>query len=405
MLNVPVGWEVKQLGDVAVINPGINKSMSHMGSGVLYVTVQDLYSGDSIDIKRLGRIRLSTQEVDSYALQPRDIIFGKSSVKREGIAYPNIFRGALEPVVCTGFSYMVRALPELADADFLLHALRWSPTRKWLIEHSQASALTNINKAISDAIPITLPPLEEQQRIGTILSDMDAHANAMARLLAKKKAVKAAMAEELLTGKRRLEGFSGAWKVLAAKEIGSFSGGNGFPLSAQGKTNGDYPFFKVSDMNHDGNETFMITSNHYISEHVRAGLGVKLFPEGTIVFAKVGAAVFLERKKILKRPSCIDNNIAAFVVNKELADVGYVHAFLLNTKIGALVNTTALPSLNAKILGEMTLVVPPLPEQTAIATILSDMDADIHALAKKLEKHKKLKEAMAHQLLTGAIRV
>lgn len=383
MLNVPVGWEVKQLGDVAVINPGINKSMSHMGSGVLYVTVQDLYSGDSIDIKRLGRIRLSTQEVDSYALQPRDIIFGKSSVKREGIAYPNIFRGALEPVVCTGFSYMVRALPELADADFLLHALRWSPTRKWLIEHSQASALTNINKAISDAIPITLPPLEEQQRIGTILSDMDAHANAMARLLAKKKAVKAAMAEELLTGKRRLEGFSGAWEVKSFSDVLDRLNVKTYQI----QTNEYQKTGKIPVI--DQGQKFIAGFSNREDKCFRCEKeGVIVFGDHTCVvkFIDFDFQVGADGTQILRGKYGQDTRFHAHQLqHRGVETTGYNRHF--------------------KILKEYNFFVPPLPEQTAIATILSDMDADIHALAKKLEKHRKLKEAMAHQLLTGAIRV
>lgn len=408
MINVPVGWEVKRLGDLGEIaGAGVDKKSQPGEMPVRLLNYMDVYRKDFLgtnDFRHKVTARLD--QVKRCAVRRGDVFFTPTSEVRDDIGHSAV---AIEDVPDVVYSYHVVRLRLFENWDLCFRAQVFKS--KYFLEQASTQCegsgiryVLTLSKFRNLAVQYPTD-VQEQQRIGTILSDMDAHVNAMARLLAKKKAVKAAMAEELLTGKRRLEGFSGAWKVLAAKEIGSFSGGNGFPLSAQGKTNGDYPFFKVSDMNHDGNETFMITSNHYISEHVRAGLGVKLFPEGTIVFAKVGAAVFLERKKILKRPSCIDNNIAAFVVNKELADVGYVHAFLLNTKIGALVNTTALPSLNAKILGEMTLVVPPLPEQTAIATILSDMDADIHALAKKLEKHKKLKEAMAHQLLTGAIRV
>ncbi|MFI5002610.1 MAG: hypothetical protein ACHQK9_22215 [Reyranellales bacterium] len=123
---------------------------------------------------------------------------------------------------------------------------------------------------------------------------------------------------------------------MPAREIGAFRGGNGFPLTAQGETSGAYPFFKVSDMNNEGNETFMTTANHYISEQTRKRLGAFAFPAASIVFAKVGAAIFLERKKILGQASCIDNNLAAFVLDKSRADVGFVHALLLSKKLGSL---------------------------------------------------------------------
>lgn len=156
------------------------------------------------------------------------------------------------------------------------------------------------------------------------------------------------------------------WEALPAREIGVFKGGSGFPLTAQGEPSGAYPFFKVSDMNNEGNETFMTNANHYISEQTRKRLGATAFPADSIVFAKVGAAVFLERKKILGQPSCIDNNMAAYVIDKNRADVGYLHSLMLAKKLGALVATTALPALNGKQLGDLPLALPPLPRAIAL---------------------------------------
>ena len=197
-------WETKRLGYVAELRPGINKPVSNMGAGTLYVTVQDLYDGTSIRVEKLGRIKISSAELENQALKMGDIIFGKSSVKRDGIGYPNIFLGADEPVVCTGFAYRVRAIPNLADARYLFYVLRWEPTRRWLVDHSQASALTNINKAIADGIPVKLPPLEEQTAIAQVLSDMDAEIAALEARRDKTRAIKQGMMQQLLTGRVRL---------------------------------------------------------------------------------------------------------------------------------------------------------------------------------------------------------
>jgi type I restriction enzyme S subunit len=254
------------------------------------------------------------------------------------------------------------------------------------------------------AFPV--PPTEAEQRaIATALSDVDALLGGLDRLIAKKRDLKQAAMQQLLTGQTRLPGFHGEWETLPARDIGVFKGGSGFPLATQGETGGEYPFFKVSDMNNEGNETFMTTANHYISEQTRKRLGATAFPADSIVFAKVGAAVFLERKRILGQASCIDNNMAAFVLDKSRADVGYVHSLLLSKKLGALVATTALPALNAKQLGEMPLVVPPLSEQTAIAAVLSDIDAELVALEARRNKSRALKQAMMPELLTGKTRL
>lgn len=254
-------------------------------------------------------------------------------------------------------------------------------------------------------LQILVPPLPEQRSIAQALSDVDALLATLEKMIAKKRDLKLAAMQQLLTGEKRLPGFSGEWKILQAREIGTFKGGSGFPLRAQGETDGEYPFFKVSDMNNEGNETFMTAANHYVSGRTRLQLGAAAFPADSIVFAKVGAAVFLERKRILGQASCIDNNMAAFILDKSRVDVGYIHALLLSKKLSALVATTALPALNAKQLGEMSLAVPPLPEQLAIATVLSEMDAELSTLEARREKTHNIKQAMMQELLTGKTRL
>jgi type I restriction enzyme S subunit len=253
---------------------------------------------------------------------------------------------------------------------------------------------------------VPLPPTKsEQEAIAEALSDADALIESLERLISKKRHLKQGAMQELLTGKKRLPGFSGEWEVVSAGDIGRFRGGSGFPTKFQGATSGKYPFFKVSDMNNEGNETFMETANNYISESLRKQLGALVLPASSIVFAKVGAAVFLERKKILAQASCLDNNMAAYVLDPDRADCRFIHYVLLNTRLGDLVSTTALPSLSGNVLAAIELALPPFAEQTAIAAILSDMDAELTALEGKLAKARAIKQGMMQELLIGRIRL
>jgi type I restriction enzyme, S subunit len=252
---------------------------------------------------------------------------------------------------------------------------------------------------------LIVPPHPEQRAIAAALSDVDALLGGLDRLIAKKRHLKQAAMQQLLTGQTRLPGFQEEWDTVKAGDIGQFRGGNAFPIKFQGAASGEYPFFKVSDMNNTGNETFMQTANHYISEALRRQLGATAFPAESIVFAKVGAAVFLERKKLLSRASCLDNNMAAFTLTASRADVRFVHHMLLNTKLGSLVSTTALPSLSGSVLASIELRLPSLPEQTAIATVLSDMDAELSAVEARRTKTHALKQAMMQELLTGKTRL
>lgn len=195
------------------------------------------------------------------------------------------------------------------------------------------------------------------------------------------------------------------WKVVRAGEIGRFRGGNGFPLKFQGQKSGTYPFYKVSDMNNEGNDIFMSDANNWLSEQVLSQIGATLFPANSIIFAKVGAAVFLERKKILSRPSCIDNNVAALVLDKSKAEVRFIHCLMLNIKFGAFANATALPSLSGATLFQIQLTLPPLPEQQAIANALNDVDDLIASLDRLIAKKRDIKQAAMQQLLTGKTRL
>jgi type I restriction enzyme S subunit len=198
-------WEVKQLKSVAEISTGINKPLSEMGSGTLYVTVQDLYDKTSIRTERLSRIKVTQNEIDTRCLVVGDIVFGKSSVKRDGIGFPSQFLGCNEAVIFSGFTYRARARNGITDPTFLFYALREDGTRRWLIDNSQASALTNINQSIADAIPVQLPPtINEQIAIGSVLMKIEGELTALEQRRNKTAAIKQGMMQELLTGRTRL---------------------------------------------------------------------------------------------------------------------------------------------------------------------------------------------------------
>jgi type I restriction enzyme S subunit len=234
---------------------------------------------------------------------------------------------------------------------------------------------------------------------------VDALISGLDRLIAKKRDLKRAAMQQLLTGKRRLPGFSGELEVKKLGDLGKFRGGSGFPIKYQGGVEGDYPFFKVSDMNNEGNSTFMISSNNWVSQTVSKEMGAKTFPKHSIVFAKIGAAIFLERKKVLSQESCIDNNMMGFVLDEGVAYYKFIHYLFLHIQLGKLVSTTALPSLNGREIAGLEYGIPNLEEQTAIAAVLSDMDAELAGLEQRRDKTRSLKQAMMQELLTGKTRL
>lgn len=194
-------------------------------------------------------------------------------------------------------------------------------------------------------------------------------------------------------------------RVVVAGDVGYFKGGSGFPTRFQGLKRGDIPFFKVSDMNNPGNELFMRRSNNYISEATRKRLGAVRIPAGAIVFAKVGAAVFLERKRILAQDSCIDNNMAAFIVDPSEVDVRFAHYLLCDFKMASMVATTALPSLNSSQLRSIPFRLPAIAEQRRIANALDASDELIASCEQAISKKRAIKEGLLQELLTGRTRL
>ena len=252
---------------------------------------------------------------------------------------------------------------------------------------------------------VVCAPLLEQRAIAEALSDVDGLLGALEKLIAKKRAIKQAAMQQLLTGKTRLPGFGGAWEFGKLADFGVFRSGNGFPLVFQGRQSGDYPFFKVSDLNNKGNKLLLEDANHWISEDIRRTLGATTFAAGSIVFAKIGAAIFLERKRILSRKSCLDNNMMGFSLTVPSACEQFFYYLFLCIALGKFVSTTALPSLSGRHIGAITVSLPPPDEQRAIAAILSDMDTEIAALERRRDKTRAIKQGMMQQLLTGQTRL
>ncbi len=195
------------------------------------------------------------------------------------------------------------------------------------------------------------------------------------------------------------------WELVLAGDIGHFGSGSGFPVRYQGAAQGDYPFFKVSDMSRDGNELLLKECPNYITDDTRQLLAASLFPPQSITFAKVGAAVFLERKRILAQPSCLDNNMAVFVPTDERVDILFAYYWLLSIRLSSFAHTTALPSLSSAALCGLNLPLPPLPEQHAIVAVLSHVDELIKSLGALIAKKLAIKQAVMLGLLSGRTRL
>lgn len=403
---IPEDWDTPYLGECVKFRTGPFGSALHKSDytddGIPVVNPMHIIDGRIEPTRSMTITAGAVKNLIDFCIKAGDIVLGRrGDMGRCAVVQPHQVGW-----LCGTGSMIVRC-EENSDAHFVQRLLSSPPVIAAIEETSVGTTMINLNQGALAGLRIQLPPLPEQHVIATALGDADALIERLERLIAKKRQIKQGAMQELLTGQRRLPGFSGAWEVKRLGEIGRFRGGSGFPLVHQGKQLGAYPFFKVSDLNNVGNETFMLFANNYIDEVVREGLGAIAIPAKAIVFAKVGAAVFLERKRILGQPSCIDNNMAAYILSdNQRVDYRFVHLCFLKFKLGSLVSTTALPSLSGNVLSAIEFAFPPtIDEQSAIAGVLSDMDAEIEALEARLAKARLVKQGMMQELLTGRVRL
>lgn len=334
-----------------------------------------------------------------YVVRPGDVIYSKIRPYLQK-AYKCDF-----VALCSADMYPLTPRPGV-DSSFILHSILGRDFTNFAVSVSARSGIPKINREELAEYRMCVPIKAEQQAIGQALDTADDLITTLEHLITKKQAIKQGTMQQLLTGRTRLPGFRRDWADLRAGDLGMFKGGSGFAPRYQGAASGSIPFFKVSDMNNEGNELFMRRANNYINESQRKSMAAVLMPAEAIVFAKVGAAVFLERKRVLTVPSCIDNNMAAYVVDKARVDVRFMHYFLSNFPMSSLVATGALPSLNGGQLRSIPVSLPTeLDEQRAIAAALADSDAEIGALEARLTKASNTKTGMMQQLLTGRTRL
>ena len=184
----------------------------------------------------------------------------------------------------------------------------------------------------------------------------------------------------------RFKGFSDAWEQRKLGEMGKARSGTGFPDSEQGGSSG-IPFFKVSDMNSKYNQNEMTIANNYVTLSQILNNGWSPI-EGVpaIFFAKVGAAVMLNRKRLCRFPFLLDNNTMAYSLNSEKWDANFAKTLFDTIDLTALVQVGALPSYNTGDVEGIETYFPNINEQAKIGSLFESLNNLIALHQRKCEK-------------------
>src|SRR5699024_10236364 len=193
------------------------------------------------------------------------------------------------------------------------------------------------------------------------------------------------------------------WKTVELGDLVTLASGGSFPVKYQGNTDGDYNFFKVSDMNLPQNHKYMVESTNTIDENVKEKLRSKIHPKNTIIFLKVGAALLTNKRRLLIESSAFDNNIMCVTPNEKV-DFNYLYYYMLTVDFRKLSQTGAIPSVNNTIVSSLPIDLPTNKiEQQKIAAILSSVDEAIEKTEQIIEQTEKVKKGLMQELLTRGI--
>ena len=259
------------------------------------------------------------------------------------------------------------------------------------------------------ATKVAVPPRPEQERIAEALSDVDRMIFSLEKLIAKKKAVKQGAMQELLTGKKRLPGFDREWNKINLAKKSKIKARIGW----QGLTTNEYL---------DSGYSYLVTGTdfangkidwnncHYVAkDRFDQDKNIQI-QNDDILMTKDGSLGKTALVKGLDKPATLNSGVFVIKPIQESYDPVFVYyilsSFVFKDFLDHLSAGSTIIHLYQKDISKFEFLIPPtIEEQTAIASILSDMDNEIEALDQKLAKTRQLKQGMMQQLLTGKIRL
>lgn len=402
--EIPDAWDVKRLGDLGTVVRGASPRPAgdpkyFNGNFIPWLTVAALTSIPDSQMLVSSTVGFLTEAGAKHSrrLESGTLIIANSGATL-GVAK------ILDMTCCANDG--VAALINQASGvkEFFCHYINSITT--YLREVvAPGNGQPNLNTTLIREIRIPYPPVPEQRAIAAALSDVDELIGALNRLIDKKRDIKQAAMQQLLTGQRRLPGFNGKWEHKTLGKLGSFSKGKG--IRKDDVVPDGLPCIRYGEIythHHDRIRCF----HSYIRPHIakqsqRLHKGDLLFTGSGETAEEIGKCVaFLDEQEayagsdiVILSPAGQDSTYLGYLMN---------HITVCRQK-ARMAQGDAVVHISARSLAQISLCLPKLDEQRAIAAVLSDMDAEIAAVEARRDKTRALKQAMMQELLTGRTRL
>ena len=376
-------WETKRLGELGTFVKGRGIKRDDISDeGLPCVRYGELYTRYKDYILKVeSRIPPSVAET-ALPIKTGDLLFAGSGETAEEIGRCAAYLGK-EKAYAGGDVIVLTTIGQ--NPIYLGHLMNHPIVSVQKARMGQGDAVVHIYINNLAQVQIELPPITEQNAIAGVLSDVDGLLNALEALIAKKRAIKQATMQQLLTGKTRLPGFSGEWETKELGDIATIKTGS--KNNEDKDENGQYPLFVRS--------AIVERINSYCFD----GEAILVPGEGGIenIFHYINGR--------------FDCHQRVYMINRFVDDVfGKLIYYIMVLQFGkhAMQNTVkaTVDSLRLPTFQTFSFSIPTdIAEQRAIASVLSDMDAEIAALAQRRDKTIAIKQGMMQQLLTGKVRL
>lgn len=404
---IPEDWDVRAVGDIARIKTGpfgtVLKASEYSGKeGVPLISVGEIGAGRLSVTNHTPRVPKEViRRLPQYLLRGGDIVFGrKGAVERSALVTEQEdgwFMGS--DGIC------VRPQRSCSPAYLAAQCQgRW--VRNWLVQNAIGTTMPSLNQGTLARLLIPLAPIYEQQAIAAALTDVQALVDGLARLISKKRDLKQAAMQRLLTGKGRLPGFTGTWQAKRLGDLGFFLKGSGVRKDeAQSGALACVRYGEIYTNHHDVIRTFRSwIAPEVAARAVRLRRGDLLFAGSGETKAEIGKCVaFVDDIEayaggdivILRPERGVDPTFLGY----------YLNTPPINAQKASMGQGDAVVHIGTRALADILVTLPRSKEQTAIADVLCDIDAELAALEARLEKTKALQQAMMQELLTGRTRL
>jgi type I restriction enzyme, S subunit len=386
---IPDDWDAKPLGEIGDSLIGLTYRPSEVRKyGTLVLRSSNVQNGAlCFD----DNVFVDTDIPDRIMVRPGDILVCVRNGSRDLIG-----KSALIDERAVGMTFgAFMAVFRSEHGKLLHHVFQSGIFKKQINEHLGATINQITNKSLN-SFKVPLPPTDEERtEIANALSDVDALLATLDQVIAKKRDLKQATMQQLLTGETRLPGFGGDWDVVEFGDIATIRNEKILCSSTPEGT----PCVELE---------FIGQANGRLVGYIEAtGASSKYsFKEGDVLFGRLRA--YLRKHWRATFDGVCSTEIWPLIPRNERLYKGYLHLLVqMNSFVDAACVSygTHMPRSDWAVLGKFEVQLPSVPEQVAISASLSDMDAELEALENRLEKIRQLKQAMMQELLTGKTRL